>query len=145
MPGRPRKREPPSTPEAWDALHKEQFKTQEAAAFYTALVGDLEAAGHLNAATRSLARDAAAQEDIIIAAMKDIRTNGAVEKIEQGSQKLRVENRYLKAKHKAEVRKQDILEALGMLPGKKSPGRPAKEKDEDETPEDDPDKEWEAF
>ena len=145
MPGRPKKREPPNAPAEWDAIHKGQFKTQEAGAFYQALVDDLQAAGHLNAATRSLARDAAAQEDIIIAAMKDIRTNGAVEKIEQGNQKLRVENRYLKAKHKAEARKQDILEALGMLPGKKSPGRPAKEKPEDDEPEDDPDKEWEAF
>lgn len=145
MPGRPKKREPPSTGREWDAIHEGQFKTQEAASFYSALIDDLDKAGHLNAATRNLARDAAAQEDIIIAAMKDIKSNGAVEKIEQGSQKLRVENRYLKAKHKAEVRKQDILEALGMLPGKKSPGRPAKEKDEDETTEDDPDKEWEAF
>lgn len=143
---RPRKREPPQSGEAWDELHASQCASMEASALYSALIADLEASGRLNSATRSLARDAAAQEDIIVAAMEDIKKRGAVEAIEQGAQKLRVENRYLRAKLRAEQRKQEILEALGLLPGKRGPGRPAREeKAEQEEAESDIDAQWRAF
>lgn len=142
---RPKKREPPTTAQEWDDVYIRQLKTDEARAFYAGLISDIDAAGQLNSATRSLVRDAAAQEDVIIAAMADIKRNGAVERIEQGSQKLRVENRYLKAKLRAEARKQDILEALGLLPGKKGPGRPTKGAKAEDDPADALDREWEDF
>lgn len=140
-----KKRPPPESAADWDELYLSQLKTEEGRALYRAICRDLEQAGALGSATRSLARDAAAQEDVIVAAMADIRKNGAVEKLEQGAQKLRIENRSLKVKLKAEQRKEEIFGTLGLLPAKKAPGRPAKAKDEDEEKPEADDDGWNAF
>ena len=139
---RPRKREPPQTAEQWDESHRAGLKSDEAAACYDALVLELERAGQLNAATRSLAKDAAAQEDIILTCQRDIRTRGPVEQMENGAQRLRIENRSIRALARAQQRKTEILTALGLLPGRPKRGRPPKEDAGDDSDASDA---WEAF